>query len=321
MKKENDYSDFKGGFMKKYRTLKAVGFFVVLVAVLAFLALPKSQAGGAKPIRWKAIVTGANLIGSGEFVGGVDHVNINNGLGTNVTPPPCNTAGTGSYSYLELQVFDPSLQFNMNPATVWGADDLNQGLCGFPHTTLAWPYCIADFLNHYLQPTGDYPHIILRFTTCGCGNSITDLMKMTDGDILPVHMLLQVFSHIWGCPPSSPFTQKTFLNLNMNAHGYKAPIPADINGSTYDVYIKRVGNVWTAYVNTVFDNPLYLDLPPDSTSADFPVTISDNILGQYATCASSQAGTGKKSKTTWTTTYHYPWAKAPLQFQIAFTKY
>jgi hypothetical protein len=303
--------------MKKYRTLKAVGFFVVLVAVLAFLALPKGQAGGAKPIRWKATVTGANLMGPGEFVGGVDHVNINNGLGTNATPPPCNTGGTGAYSYLELQVFDPSLYFNMSGFLNSGG--VLPSSFGFPNITTAWPNCVADFLNAYPQPTADYPHIILRFTTCGCGNSTTDLMAMHDGDILPVHMLLQVFSHIWGCPPSSPFTQKTFLNLNMNAHGYKAPIPADINGSTYDVYIKKVGNVWTAYVNTVFDNPLYRDLPPDSTSADFPVTISDNILGQYATCVSSLAG--KKGQTTWTTTYHYPWAKAPLQFQIAFTKY
>lgn len=138
-------------------------------------------------------------------------------------------------------------------------------------------------------------------------------MKMTDGEILPVHMLLQVFSHIWGCPPSSPFTQKTFLNLNMNAHGYlksSATLP--------DIYIKREGNVWTAYVDTVFDNGAYQNLPPDSTSANFPVTTSDNILGQYATCGDPIK---VKGKTTYITTYHYPWAKAPLQFQIAFTKY
>jgi hypothetical protein len=296
--------------MNKYRTLKAVGFFVVLAAVLAFLALPKSQAGGAKPIRWKATVTGVNLIGSGEFVGGVDHVNINNGLGTNDTP--CNLAGdSGLYSFLELQVFTPSLQFYMGGFLSSG--NPNPAPYGFPNTTTAWPYCVADFLNNYLHPTADYPHIILRFTTCGCGNSKTDLMAMGEGEILPVHMMLQIFSHIWDCPPNSPFTQKTFLNLNMNAHGYIKD-----GAISPDIYIQRLGNVWTAYVDTVFDNSAYQTLPPDSTSANFPVTISDNILGQYATC-SSQAG--KKGKTTWTTTYHYPWAKAPLNFQIAFTKY
>ena len=86
--------------MTKHRTLKAVGFFVVLVAALAFLALPNSQAGGAKPIRWKATVTGANLMGTGEFVGGVDHVNINNGLGTNEYS--CGPTGN-SYSYIDLK--------------------------------------------------------------------------------------------------------------------------------------------------------------------------------------------------------------------------
>ena len=298
--------------MNKYRTLKAVGFFVVLAAILAFLALPASQAGGAKPIRWKATVTGVNLIGSGEFVGGVDHVNINNGLGTNEYS--CGPTGN-SYSYIELQVFTPSLQFYMDGSTLSGpSDDLNNALCGFPNTTAPWPYCVADFLNNNnLHPTADYPHIILRFTTCGCGNSITDLMKMTDGQILPVRMSLLFFSHIWGCPPSSPFTQKTFLNLNMNAHGYVK------TGVLPDIYIQRVGNVWTAYVDTAFDNPAYQNLPPDSTSANWPVMISDNILGQYATCASIKAPKG--NKTTWTTTYHYPCAKAPLNFQIAFTKY
>jgi len=297
--------------MNKYRTLKAVGFFVVLVAALAFLALPNSQAGGAKPIRWKATVTGANLMGTGEFVGGVDHVNINNGLGTNEYS--CGPTGN-SYSYIELQVFVPSLQFYMDANTVSGLpDDLNNALYGFPNTTAAWPYCVADFLNNNNpHPTADYPHIILRFTTCGCGNLKTDLMAMNNGEILPVRMSLLFFSHIWGCPPSSPFTQKTFLNLNMNAHGYVK------TGVLPDIYIQRVGNVWTAYVDTAFDNPAYQNLPPDSTSANWPVMISDNILGQYATC-SSQAG--KKGKTTWTTTYHYPCAKAPLNFQIAFTKY
>ena len=303
--------------MNKHRTLKVAGFFVVLVAVLAFLALPQGQAGGAKPVSWQAIVTGANLNGSRIFVGGVDHVNINNGVGTNVTPPPCNTAGTGSYSYLELQVFDPSLQFTIDGTNIWGSkDDLNGGLCEFPKTTTPWPYCVADFLNNNnLHPTADYPHIILRFTTCGCGNSQTDLMAMKDGAILPVHMMLLFFSHIWGCPPSSPFTQKTFLNLNMSAHGY-----VKTGAALPDIYIQRTGNVWTAYVNTLFDNSAYPNLATGytSNSADWPVTISDNILGQYATCDNP---TKVKGKTTYVTTYHYPWAKAPLQFQIAFTKY
>ncbi len=302
--------------MTKHRTLKAVGFFVVLVAVLAFLALPKSQAGAAKPIRWQAtILPGGNLIGSGPFVGGQDQVNINNGVGTNSTP--CSATGTsGAYSYLELQVFNPSLLFNIggflnsgNPAPA---------SYGFPNTDTAWPNCIASFLNAYPQPTADYPHIILRFTTCGCANSITDLMAMKDGDILPVHMELLFFSHIWGCPPSSPYTQETFLNLEMHAHGYKGSIPADINGSTYDVYIKKVGNTWTAYVDTVFNNPTYQKSLADYTSADWPLTISDNIVGQYATCEQVPAAKGKKA--TWTTTYHYPWAKTHLNFQIAFTK-
>jgi hypothetical protein len=307
--------------MNKYRTLRAVGFFVVLVAVLAFLALPKSQAGAAKPIRWKAIfapITGANLTGSGEFVGGVDHVNINNGLGTNATPPPCNTAGTGLYSYLELQVFDPSLYFNMGGFLQSGG--ALPSSYGFPNITTDWPGCVSDFLNNNYHPTADYPHIILRFTTCGCGNSQTDLMAMKEGEILPVHMQLLFFSHIWDCPPSSPFTQKTFLNLHMNAHGYQIGATPD-GKAIYDIYIQRVGNIWTAFVNTVFNNPAYPNLAPDytSSSANWPVTISDNILGQYATCVSSPAG--RNGKTTWTTTYHYPWAKAPLQFQIAFTKY
>lgn len=298
--------------MNKHRTLKVAGFFVVLVAVLAFLALPQGQAGGAKPIRWKAIVNGMNLMGAGEFVGGVDHVNINNGLGTNATPPPCNTALTGAYSYLELQVFDPSLYINMGGFLSSGG--VLPSSYGFPNTTTnTWPGCVSDFLINNFHPTVDYPHIILRFTTCGCGNAQTDLMAMKEGEILPVHMMLLFFSHIWACPPSSPFTQITYLNLDMNAHGYIRTV-----GSPPDIYIQRVGNTWTAFVNTVFDNPLYQVLPPDSTSADWPVTISDNILGQYATCASIKTS---KGKTTWTTTYHYPWAKAPLQFQIAFTKY
>lgn len=283
----------------------------MLVAVLAFLAIPKSQAGAAKPIRWKATVTGTNLNGIGEFVGGVNQVNINNGVGTNSTPPPCNTAGTGSYSYLELQVFTPSLTFSMDANGFWGSPDDHPSY-GFPYIGTAWPYCIADFLNsNKLHPTADYPHIILRFTTCGCGNSITDLMTMPEGVPLPVHMELLFFSHIWGCPPNSPFTQETFLNLQMMAHGY-------LTGGKYDIYIQRLGNVWTAYVDTVFNNGQYPPPPDNYTSASWPLPISDGIIGQYATCGST---TNNKGKTIWTTTYHYPWAKAPLQFQIAFTKY
>jgi len=133
---------------------------------------------------------------------------------------------------------------------------------------------------------------------------------MGEGQILPVHMLFQFFSHTWGCPPNS----NTFLNLLMNAHGYiKSGAP---DGTLPDIYIQRVGNVWTAYVNTAFDNPDYQDLTKfDSTSANFPSTTIDNILGQYATCPPS--GKGKKPVAA---TYHYPWAKAHLQFKIAFTK-
>jgi hypothetical protein len=292
--------------MTKHRTLKAVGFFVVSAVILAFLALPESQAGAGKPIRWKATVTGANLNGLREFVGGHDQVNINNGLGTNDTP--CSATGTsGSYSYLELQLFTPSLRFYLDPNTISGSsDNLNSGLCGFPKTTGDWPDCVANFLNYYDQPTTEYPHIILRFTTCGCGNTKTDLMAMADGDILPVHMLLQFFSHTWGCPANN-----TYLNLMMNAHGYIKD-----GASLPDIYIKREGNVWTAYVDTVFDNSAYKDLAFDSTSANFPSTTIDNILGQYATCP-PPSGKGKKPVAA---TYHYPWAEAHLQFQIAFTQ-
>jgi hypothetical protein len=305
--------------MTKHRTLKAVGFFVVLAVIVAFLALPDSQAAKGKPIRWKATVSGENLIGINEFVGGQDFVNINNGVGSNNTP--CNTAGTGSYSYLELQVFTPSLQFNMDDFLTSGNPAPSP--YGLPNTTGTWPDCVADFLNAYPQPTADYPHIILRFTTCGCGNPITDLMAMGEGEILPVHMMLLFFTHNWYTLPNSSSTppQYTFLNLNMNAHGYEGAIPFDNNGSTYDVYIKRVGNVWTAYVDTVFNNPSYNyeNNLLDYNSNDWPVTISDNILGQYATYKQVLAANGKKK--IWETTYHYPWAKAPLKFQIAFTKY
>jgi len=278
---------------------------VVLAAVLAFLALPDSQAAKGKPIRWQATFINdgtANLTGPAVFVGGQDQVNINNGVGTH---------NGENYYYLELQVFNPSLVFNLGGFTDSG--NPAPAPYGLPNTDTSWPQCVADFLNSAYQPTADYPHITLRFTTCGY--PFADLMAMGEGQILPVHMNLMIFSHIWGCPANSPFTQETFLNLYMGAHGYYAGA-----GSTYDVYIKRVGNTWTAYVDTVFDNPDYPNLPPapEYTSAAWPGAISDNIFGQYATCSSSQAG--KKGKTTWTTTYHYTWAKAPLKFQIAFTK-
>jgi len=290
--------------MTKHRTLKAVGFFVVLAAALAFLALPNSQAGAARPVRWKATFINdvtANLMWTAVFVGGQDQVNINNGVGIH---------DGKNFSYLELQVFNPSLQFNMGGFSSWG--NPAPAPYGFPYTSTAWPYCIADFLNNYLQPTADYPHIHLRFTTCGY--PFADLMAMGEGQILPVHMNLMIFSHIWGCPANSSYTQETFLNLYMGAHGCVTP---RVTGP-FDVYLKRVGNEWTAYVDTIFDNPDYQKLTPEYTSADFPMTISDNILGQYATCSSQ---VGKKGKTTWTTTYHYPWAKAPLKFQIKFWKY
>jgi len=300
--------------MTKHRTLKAVGFFFVLAAVLAFLALPKSQAGAGKPIRWKATfepVINANLIGSGEFVGGVNHVNINNGSGSNDTP--CSATGTsGSYSYLELQVFTPSLQF-INMSGFSGDSGLPSSY-GFPNTKADWPHCVEDFLNNNLHPTEEYAHIILRFTTCGCGNTKTDLMAMTDGEILPVHMMFLFFTHNWYTLPKSS-TPYPYLNLMMNAHGY-----LKTDATHPDIYIKKEGNVWTAYVDTEFGNSFY---PPENlvgyNSNDWPTTKSDGILGQYATYGSSQVG--GKGKTTWTTTYHYPWAKAPLKFQIAFTKY
>lgn len=291
--------------MNKHRVLRAVGFFVVLAVIVAFLALPDGQAAKGRPVKWQATVTGANLNG-GVFVGGQDQVNINNGVGT------CAPSGT-PYSYIELQVFNPSLQFNMGGFTSSGnAAPSPYGLPNPPPGT-AWPQSIADFLNSTPQPTSDYPHIILRFSTCGCDSTATDLMAMDpNGGILPVRMSLLCFSHIWGCPPSSPYTQQTFLNLNMIAHGY----PTSRLGGNFDVYIQRIGDVWTAYVNTAFDNSAYPTPPDTYTSADWPG--SDSILGQYATC--SQTPPNKKGKTTWTTTYHYSWAKAPLQFQVAFKK-
>jgi hypothetical protein len=275
----------------------------ILAAVLAFLTLPTSQAGAAKPVRWKATFINdgtANLMGTAVFVGGQDQVNINNGVGTN---------DGEIFSYLELQVFNPSLIFNMGGFLSSSNGSDIPASYGFPGTASLWPFCVADFLNTYPQPTADYPHIHVRFTTCGY--PFADLMAMGEGQILPVHMNLMIVSHIWSCP--APSVQKTFLNLYMGAHGH---VTSRVN-RPFDVYLKRVGNEWTAYVDTIFDNPDYQKLTPEYTSADFPMTISDNILGQYATCSSTRTS---KGKTTWATTYHYPWAKAPLKFQIAFTK-
>lgn len=289
--------------MTKHCTLKAVGFFVVLAVIGAFLALPDSLAGAGKPIRWKATVTGANLEGLADFIGGVDNVNINNGV---LTDP--NTGRL--YGYIELRVFNPSFRFSMVPSTFSGPP-IDHPSFGLPNTTASWPFCIADFLNNDEQPTEEYPYILLRFTTCVDGNTITDFMKMTEGQMIPVRMSVGFHSHVWGCPASS----NTFLNLEINAHGYL--IGGTTTNPIYDVYIQKVDNVWTVYVNTVFDNWAYQDELPDSTSANWPVTLRDSIIGQYATC---EPVSGRKGKTTYITTYHYPWAKAPLNFKIVFTK-
>ncbi len=282
---------------------------VMLVAVLAFLAIPKSQAGAAKPIKWMATVTGDNLNGSGVFVGGVDHVNINNGSGSNDTP--CSATGnSGAYSYLELQLFTPSLKFNMSSFSGEGNLPFPYG---FPNTTAAWPGCVDDFLNNNLHPTPEYAHVILRFTTCGCGNTKTDFMAMTDGETLPVHMMFLFFTHNWYTVPKSS-TPYPYINLMMNAHG---TTPLRLGGD-FDVKIQKTlvngKDTWTAYVDTQFDNPGYpVANLAGYNSNDWPQTKTDSILGQYAT----YVGSGKNA----VTTYHYPWAKAPLKFQIAFTKY
>jgi hypothetical protein len=315
----------------------------IMVAVLAFLALPKGQAGAAKgkpiPIRWMATfvaVTDANLMGLDNqvFVGGAGHVNINNGSET------CVIDGSVG-SFLELQLFDPGLIFeNMGGFLHWGNPDpaapdptvpvdlylsppVDLAPYGFPNYVFPyknltmWPDCVADFLNDNVHPTADYYHIILRFSTCGCGSANLMDMPVTDPPTcVPVRMSLQLFSHIWDCPSNSPFSQSKFLNLMMKAHGYYTDRLGDL-----DVKIQRTTEkglaTWTAYVDTEFDNPDYQDNLPDPTSASWAT--NDNILGQYATCKSSQAG--KKGKTTWTTTYHYPWAKAHLKFQIKFWTY
>jgi len=282
----------------------------ILVVALAFLALPESQAGSGRPVRWKATFVdfpGANLPGSGIFTGGVDHVNINNG--------PVTTC-TGA-SYLELQLFDPSLEFT-GIGTGGFLDSGNPDLAsyGFPGTQGAWPGCMANFLNLNVHPTEEYPHIILRFSTCGCDyplNSNTDLMKMEVSDTLPVRMSFYFFAYNWLIRPTLPSTP--FLNLLMKAHGWNSSgsgLPGD-----FDVKIVRTSATeWTAYVDTEFDNPIYKNELPDPNSYSF--TESDNILGEYATYVPS---TNKKGKTTWTATYHYPWAKAPLKFQIKFWQY
>jgi len=274
----------------------------ILAVFLAFTALPDSQAAAGKPTRWKATVTGVNLMGLADFVGGQDNVNINSGTATDVD--------TGSlYGYIELRVYNPSFTLFLDPAALSGSADDHPSY-GFPHTTAPWPYNIADFLNKFPQPTEEYPHIVLRFTTCGCGNTLTDFTAMTEGQIIPVRIGISFFSHTWGCPPGA----NTFLNLIINAHGWHKQGA----GSPPDIYIQRVGNVWTASVNTLFDNPAYKDNPlPDSASADWPVAVRDSIIGQYATC---EPGPVRRGKATYITTYHYPWAKVPLNFQVIFTK-
>jgi len=104
----------------------------------------------------------------------------------------------------------------------------------------------------------------------------------------------------------------------MKAHGWNPP---RLFGDLDVKIVKSTENglpTWTAYVDTVFNNPSYegIENLPDPNSYSFAE--SDNILGEYATFVPS---TNKKGKTTWTTTYHYPWAKAPLKFQIKFWQY
>jgi len=308
----------RGHIQTKEKNMKKILMTAaILAAFLAFLALPSSQASAAKPIRWKATIVpidGANLIGpTTDFVGGVDNVNINYGLDTD--SESCGPTGN-SLSYLLLQVFNPSSQslqiINMSGFSGYATLPPSYG---FPNTTTnIWPDCVADFLSSGPHPTADYPVVSLRFSTCGCGNTTTDFMKMGVGATIPVHFELLFFSHIWSCP--APSAQKTFLNLQMNAHGYVKTV-----GSLPDIYITRISQTeWTAYVDTKFDNGAFqkTETDLDSASADWPVRDSDNILGQYATCDWIKAPKGNKR--IWTTTYHYPCAKAPFKFQIVFTK-
>jgi len=287
---------------KENRMKRVFWVAALMVTVLAFLALPDGQAGGGKPARWKAAVTGANLVGLVDFVGGQDNININSGTATD--------AATGDlYGFIELRVLNPSLRFYVDPLAFSGSPDDHQSF-GFPGTAAPWPLNVAAFLNALDHPTDEYAQVLVRFTTCGCGNTITDFSKMTDGQIIPVRMSIWFLSHLWSCPPGS----NTFLNLDINAHGWFKQGA----GSPPDVYIRRVGNVWTASVDTLFDNPAYQNPLPDSASANWPVTLRDSMIGQYATCEPAPV---RKGKPTYVTTYHYPWAKAPLQFQVAFMKY
>ncbi len=302
--------------MTKHRTLKAVGFFVVLAAVLAFLALPNSQAGAGKPIRWKATFDNSgNLRGFPQngtaFVGGVDGVDITNGTGT------CDS-GINSYSFLQMRVYDPSyLNFSMDAVVdpTWSWGNYDSASCGFPNTEpgLAWPYCVADFLNGRGHPSPDYGWVLVRFTTFGgCADSnIHTLIGMDVGEIFPVHMSIEIWSHPFDCPPNSTWAKNPLHNLIMNAHGYGTLLP--------DIYIERLpdvsGNrVWIASVNTIFNNENYKTSP---TSDMWGWGKSDGIFGQYAICPPS-SGKGKKPVAA---EYQYPWAKAPLKFQITFTKY
>jgi len=285
----------------------------ILVAVLALLALPKGQAGPGKgkPIRWKATFIAddnANLkgmIGNPDYVGGVDGVNINNGSGT------CDNGNV--YSFLMMGVWAPSyLKFNMDGFLSSGNDD--SAPCGFPNTIgLTWPACLQYFLNSYLHPTTGYQYVYLTFTTnYECQVNIPNLMDMPLGSTLPARMCIYFFSHYWDCPQNHTLANYNLYNLMMHAHGYNT----DRLLGDLDIYIKRISPTeWIASVDTEFDNPDYPNLP-NSNSANFAQ--DDGIVGQYATCTPSST---KRGKASWTTEYHYPWAKAPLKFQIKFTKY
>ena len=102
-----------------------------LATVLAFLVASASPAGAAKPARWKAAVTGVNLVGLADFIGGQDNVNINSGTATD--------SATGElYGYIELRVYNPSLRFFLDANAFSGSPDDHPSF-GFPshHGTLA----------------------------------------------------------------------------------------------------------------------------------------------------------------------------------------
>jgi len=303
--------------MNKHRTLKAVGFFVVLAVVVAFLALPNSEAAKGKPIRWKAAilpVVDGNLSGqTADFIGGENGVDITNGTRL------C-ADGINSYSFLQMRVYDPSsLNFYMDKTSFITSNYDHApdapAPCGFNTVDCSWPNCVAEFLNGRDQPTPEYGWVCVRFTTYRCDNYNLMTMKVSDPPV-PVHMSIEFWSHAFDCPKNSPWASNPLHNLIMNAHGY-----TKINTSLPDIYIQKISDkdlvnkdVWTASVNTIFDNSdlnkygeSYKDFVPTSSEWAY----SDNILGQFATCSGKGKNTVMK--------YWYPWAKAPLKFQINFT--